>query len=131
MQIFWTILAAFMLDLASSVHPIFFIWQVSWIATLTYVRKQTTRFNRVRYTLLFLQIVFWDELQISTVVLKTLRSRFDSRLHEHIHSLYFNSLYSVHTHSTHCTIGLCSNSICQNVAKHLMENQLIYCIIKM
>ena len=33
-----------------------------------------------------------------------------------------------HTHSTHCTIGLCSS--CQNATKHLMENQLIYCIIK-
>ena len=42
-------------------------------------------------------------------------------------SLYFNSLYCVHTH-THSTIGLCSS--CQNATKHLMENQLIYCIIK-
>ena len=35
------------------------------------------------------------------------------------------SVLCTHTHST---IGLCSS--CQNATKHLMENQLIYCIIK-
>ena len=40
--------------------------------------------------------------------------------HTHTHT-------PTHTH-THSTIGLCSS--CQNATKHLMENQLIYCIIK-
>ena len=32
--------------------------------SLMYFRKQTTRFNKVRYTLLFLRTVFWNEQQI-------------------------------------------------------------------
>ena len=38
-----------------------------------------------------------------------------------------STVCTVYTH-THSTIGLCSS--CQNATKHLMENQLIYCIIK-
>ena len=99
----------------------FFIWQVSWIATLTYVRKQTTRFNRVRYTLLFLPIVFWNELQICST--KDVEEPICFKT-PWTYTLYFRNLYCVHTHSSHRTIGLCS--ICQNVARHLMENQLFY-----
>ena len=45
-----------------------------------------------------------------------------------MHTVLQQSVLCTHTHSIHCTIGLCS--IYQNAAKDLMENQLIYCIIK-
>ena len=95
--------------------------------SLMYFRKQTTRFNKVRYTLLFLRTVFWNELQICSTKDIEEPIWFKTPWTYTLTVLQYCSVYCVHTHSTHSThrtIGLCS--ICQNVPKHLMENQLIY-----